>query len=79
MPPKGSRILGHGRATAEAEHRIKLLATLAGELAGRGLVEEAAEACEAIARLRRELADAADASGRVSTAGIARNLTRSAA
>ncbi len=79
MPPKDSATLAHARATTDSEHRIKLLATLAGELAGRGLVEEAVEACKAIVRLRREVDRACGDLPLPAADAVEPNLTRSAA
>ncbi len=79
MPPKGPATLAQGRSTTDSEHRIKLLAALAGELAGRGLVEEAVEACRAIVRLRREIDGAHGEPSPASAGEVDPNLTRSAA
>jgi hypothetical protein len=48
--------VGRGRcALAEAEHRIRLLATLADALAGLGMLEEALEACREVILVQAHL------------------------
>ena len=50
--PQRSGTRDHAHALGWDEHRIRLLTNLAASLAQIGLVEEALEACKAIARLR---------------------------
>lgn len=56
MLPQRLNTLGRERTSTDPEHRIRLLASLAGVLADLGLVEEALDACRAITVLRDGLA-----------------------
>ena len=61
MLPQRSGTRDHAHALGWDEHRIRLLTNLAASLAQIGLVEEALEACKAIARLRAPLNEAGSA------------------
>ena len=78
MSLKGSETLGQKHVTADTNRRIKPLATLADELAERGLMEEAVDACKAMVRLGGELANRSVGSWPAPTSASNENLARQA-